>query len=144
MSKVYNTKIVGQVFKPIVTNITYKQLDELREKNLPINITNSIIISVPKIDDESFSETNTDIIINDENIEDIVGGASIWITDYSGNLYPITFPYNRIKSTFEAMQPYLKSLETKNIDSIDWRNKNQIINVYQGVIPNIDTFINIE
>ena len=134
MSRVASTKIVGQVFKPIVTDLTYDELDEIREKNQSINISNSIIFSVPiKTEEASLSELN--------GIEDIAGEASIWITDYNGNLQPITFPYNKISGIIKYYEDHIMTSDTKVIADVDWNNNNQIITGFSGSIPQIDTNI---
>lgn len=74
MSKV-GSQVDNRSFNPIITNISYESLNNMRDKS--INISNAFIISVPQ-----------------NNSEDIVGAASIWMTDENGYLLCISKPNN--------------------------------------------------
>ncbi len=78
MSKI-GKQIDNRSFNPIITNIDYDALNNYANANKSINVTNSFIISIPQ----------------DDNENDIVGGASIWMTDENGYLLNITKPNNK-------------------------------------------------
>lgn len=76
MSKIGDPSNLGGVFKPIITNATYKNLKEMSTSGVSINLYNAFIISVPQ----------------DSQGEDIEGYGSIWMTDSNGQLYQLTDP----------------------------------------------------
>lgn len=78
MSKVGSTNIIGQMFKPIITNATYDELNNLKVNNTALTVHNAIIFSVP-IDSEG---------------NDIENTGSIWLTDSDGYLYCMSKPIN--------------------------------------------------
>lgn len=72
---------IGQIinnrsFNPIISNIDFDTLNNYVTENKSINVSNAFIISIPQ----------------DENGIDIVGKASIWMTDADGYLLNITKP----------------------------------------------------
>ena len=71
MSKVGSTNVIGQMFKPIITNATWEELNNLKISNTALTVHNAIIFSIP-IDDEG---------------EDIENVGSLWLTDSDGYLY---------------------------------------------------------
>jgi len=80
MSKIGNlNNTMGQLFKPVVTNITEETLEKYRTENLSIGITNAFIISIPQ----------------DNNGNDLQGAGSIWLTDNDGLLYQLTKSINK-------------------------------------------------
>lgn len=75
MSKIGYYKDIKDTFKPIITNLTETELNEIKVNNKSINISNAFIISIPQ-----------------DNDEDIEGQGSIWLTDKDGYLYQLTKP----------------------------------------------------
>ena len=77
MSKVGNK--ANKTFNPIITDISYDKLNELKNLNKTA-IPNALIISVPQ----------------DTNGNDIDGEASIWMSDENGYLFNISMPNNKL------------------------------------------------
>lgn len=77
MSKVGNK--TNKTFNPIITDISYDKLNELKNVN-KTTIPNAFIISIPQ----------------DTNGNDIEGEASIWMSDEDGYLLNISLPNNKI------------------------------------------------
>ena len=80
MSKMGTEIIVGQIFKPIVTTFTYDELQNYRDNNISIGINNALIFSIPQQG-----------LDNDSSV-DAYDETSIWATDNSGLLCPLSFP----------------------------------------------------
>ena len=107
-SNVGTTDIVGKFFNPIVTTLSFDELwENYYATNEPINISNSVLFSVPK-----------DIEGNDLRYE-----GSIWITDINGYLYPMTPTFNRIIELEKKLNYFTNDTFTK-ITSISWIDKN--------------------
>ena len=83
MSKIGTNNIIGKPFIPIVTTLSFNELNELKENNKSIEITNGIIFSIPQ--DEQTGE--------DKEYE-----GSIWLTDNNGLLYPLTLTIKQQKN----------------------------------------------
>ena len=80
MSKVSNSNnTIGQLFKPVITNITEETLEKYKVDNQSIGINNAFIISIPQ----------------DTNGDDLPGAGSIWLTDNDGLLYQLTKSINK-------------------------------------------------
>ena len=77
MSKI-GTLINNRSFNPIISDIPYNTLIEWQLSNKSTNLSNAFIVSIPQ----------------DEEGNDIIGGASIWMTDTDGYLLNITKPNN--------------------------------------------------
>lgn len=78
MSKVGSEQSRGQVFKSVITNAEFNDLNRLKTNNIPVEAHNAIIFSIPQ-----------------QNGEDIEGEGSIWLSDSDGYLYNITKPINK-------------------------------------------------
>ncbi len=107
MSKIGTESIVGQIFIPIVTTFTYDELNTYRNNNTSIGVNNAIIFSVP----QSKSE---------DNIYDNANETSIWATDNSGMLCPLSFPYSMILNIKESLERYEENTGSKKIISAEW------------------------
>lgn len=79
MSNIGSNNITGQSFKPVITNATFDELNNLQINNVQVAANNAIIFSIPQ---------NTDGT-------DKPGEGSIWISDNDGYLYCMTKPINK-------------------------------------------------
>ena len=70
MSKVGTDSILGDSFKPIVTNSSFELLRKLKNDDIPLGVSNGLIFSIPPRADG----------------EDDEGKTSIWMTDGAGKL----------------------------------------------------------
>ena len=111
MSNIATNSIVGKIFNPIVTNLTYEELDTMRAEETSINIPNCILFSIP--------QTN---YVSGDN-EDIQGEGSIWLTDTNGYLYCMTKPINqylKFESLLDIITPTTNINGDRKIVSIKW------------------------
>ena len=108
MSKIGTEVIVGQIFKPIVTTFTYEELKNYRDNDISIGINNAVIFSIPQqgLDDESSVDNHEE--------------TSIWATDNSGLLCPLSFPYSMISKIRDSFKNYEENINDKKIVSVTW------------------------
>ena len=97
MSKIGTEVIVGQMFKPIVTTFTYDELQNYRDNDVSIGINNALIFSIPQqgLDNDTYVDANNE--------------TSIWATDNSGLLCPLSFPYSMIEKIKDSLDTYEKN-----------------------------------
>ena len=108
MSKIGTEVIVGQIFKPIVTTFTYDELKTYRDNDTSIGINNALIISVPQKQ------------LDNAEYDDDIDETSIWATDNSGLLCPLSFPYSKISQIEESLKQYEENTTAKKILSVKW------------------------
>ena len=126
MSNIGTEVIVGKMFKPIITTLTYEELEEYRDQGTNIGINNSFIISIPQQKIGNITSDDGD-------------STSIWMTDESGLLCPLTHPYSHFKEIADILSNY-NEINTKKIQSLRWHVNNQseqilILDSYAGQIP---------
>ena len=111
MSNIATNSIVGKVFNPIVTNISYDELNQMRMEEVSINIPNCMLFSIPTTDP------------NSGKLEDIPNEGSIWLTDANGYLYCMTKPINKYLE-FESLTSIINPISNingdKKVASIKW------------------------
>lgn len=108
MSKIGTEIIVGQIFKPIVTTFTYDELQNYRDNDISIGINNALIFSIPQQG------------LDNESSVDAYDNTSIWATDNSGLLCPLSFPYSMISKIKESLDKYEENTNAKKIVSVTW------------------------
>ena len=120
MSNIATNSIVGKIFSPIVTNLTYDELDEMRVTDVSINIPNCILFSIP-----------TTFNSGKNMYEDNQNEGSIWVTDTNGYLYCMTKPINKYlesESLVDLITPTSNINGDKKIVSVKWYPGEDIIN----------------
>ena len=124
MSKIGTEVIVGQIFKPIVTTFTYDELKTYRDNDTSIGINNALIISVPQKQ------------LDNAEYDDDIDETSIWATDNSGFLCPLSFPYSKISKIEESLKQYEENTTAKKILSVKWTRDTGTSEA--GTSPNIN------
>ena len=124
MSKIGTEVIVGQIFKPIVTTFTYDELKTYRDNDTSIGINNALIISVPQKQ------------LDNAEYDDDIDETSIWATDNSGLLCPLSFPYSKISKIEESLKQYEENTTAKKILSVKWTRDTGTSEA--GTSPNIN------
>ncbi len=130
MSKIGTEVIVGQMFKPIVTTFTYDELQNYRDNDVSIGINNALIFSIPQqgLDNDTYVDANNE--------------TSIWATDNSGLLCPLSFPYSLIEKIKDSLDTYEKNTINRKIISASWSKTNGTS--VAGVSPNINIKVNVK
>jgi len=130
MSKIGTEIIVGQIFKPIVTTFTYDELQNYRDNDISIGINNALIFSIPqqKLD-------------NDSSV-DAYNETSIWATDNSGLLCPLSFPYSMIAKIKDSLDRYEENTNAKKIVSVNWTKTQGTSEA--GTSPNINIKVEVK
>ena len=123
MSNISRSNIVGKIFNPIVTDISYETLEDILNNNESINVPDAILFSIPK-------ENNVN---NKEFENDKFYEGSIWLTDTDGYLYPMTTTFNRIielEKQLENISKNINNINTRQLKSIKWNEYKVFINLY--------------
>ena len=130
MSKIGTEVIVGQMFKPIVTTFTYDELQNYRDNDVSIGINNALIFSIPQqgLDNDTYVDANNE--------------TSIWATDNSGLLCPLSFPYSMIEKIKDSLDTYEKNTINRKIISASWSKTNGTS--VAGESPNINIKVNVK
>ena len=130
MSKIGTEIIVGQIFKPIVTTFTYDELQNYRDNNISIGINNALIFSIPQQG-----------LDNDSSV-DAYDETSIWATDNSGLLCPLSFPYSIIAKIKDSLDRYEENTNAKKIVAVSWTNTQGTSEA--GASPNINIKVEVK
>lgn len=130
MSKIGTEIIVGQIFKPIVTTFTYDELQNYRDNNISIGINNALIFSIPQQG-----------LDNDSSV-DAYDETSIWATDNSGLLCPLSFPYSIIAKIKDSLDRYEENTNAKKIVAVSWTNTQGTSEA--GTSPNINIKVEVK
>ena len=130
MSKIGTEIIVGQIFKPIVTTFTYDELKNYRDNDISIGINNALIFSIPqqKLDNDSSVDAHNE--------------TSIWATDSSGLLCPLSFPYSMISKIKDSLDRYEENTNAKKIVSVNWTKTQGTSEA--GISPNINIKVEVK
>lgn len=109
---------LGKKYELVIANGTEEVFQQLINDNKKLNIYNKVIISIPT---------------NSETGEDIVGEASVWMTDSEGKLYQLTKPINN--TNIDNIQNTIISNVTSNLlQKIESLNNEQLINDFRNVL----------
>jgi len=130
MSKIGTEIIVGQIFKPIVTTFTYDELQNYRDNDISIGINNALIFSIPQ-----------QVLDNDSSV-DAHNETSIWATDNSGLLCPLSFPYSMIAKIKDSLDRYEENTNAKKIVSVNWTKTQGTSEA--GTSPNINIKVEVK
>ena len=130
MSKIGTEIIVGQIFKPIVTTFTYDELKNYRDNDISIGINNAVIFSIPQqgLDNDSSVDAHEE--------------TSIWATDNSGLLCPLSFPYSMIAKIKDSLDRYEENTNAKKIVSVNWTKTQGTSEA--GTSPNINIKVEVK
>jgi len=130
MSKIGTEIIVGQIFKPIVTTFTYDELKNYRDNDISIGINNAVIFSIPQqgLDNDSSVDNQEE--------------TSIWATDNSGLLCPLSFPYSMIAKIKDSLDRYEENTNAKKIVSVNWTKTQGTSEA--GISPNINIKVEVK
>lgn len=130
MSKIGTEIIVGQIFKPIVTTFTYDELKNYRDNDISIGINNAVIFSIPQqgLDNDSSVDNHEE--------------TSIWATDNSGLLCPLSFPYSMIAKIKDSLDRYEENTNAKKIVSVNWTKTQGTSEA--GISPNINIKVEVK
>ena len=110
ISNIGTSSIVGKIFSPIVTTLSFDELNEIYNGGQYLPISNSVLFSIPQ----------------DADGNDLEYEGSIWLTDKNGYLYPMTPTYNTILKFENFMETYIANNTVLNykISSISWSLEN--------------------
>ena len=111
MSKIGKEYIIGKPFTPIVTTLTYDELNNIKEDKSSIEISNAIIFSVPQ----------------DTNGDDIENEGSIWLTDNNGYLYSLTSTIKKLTSIDNSNNSNNTNNNSNNNDNNNNNSSNELI-----------------
>jgi hypothetical protein len=125
MSKIGTEAIIGQIFKPIVTTFDYYELRSFMNNNTSVGVNNAVIFSIPA----------------SENGNDDPNKTSIWATDESGMLCPLSFPAELMSDFMESLERYERNTNSQTIWKVAWVNFTGESEV--GTRPNINIKVNI-
>lgn len=106
MSKIgSDSNIINQQLNIVITTSTFDELETYMSKEYSVGISGALLLSIP----------------TDKNGEDKINNASIWVTDSSGLLFPVSYPISKInemENTIKNFNEYLLNIEIAKIELI--------------------------
>lgn len=121
---------LGKKYELVIANGTEEVFQQLINDNKKLNIYNKVIISIPT---------------NSETGEDIVGEASVWMTDSEGKLYQLARPINKLGITNEDINEIKNNIisdinqyvENLTLENVLENSENLTIDDLKNVFRNI-------